>query len=83
MKKLIMLSSHEGSRDGNHVQWYLEGQTYEVTESLAAIFLKEGWAEEVGELKADPLPALETPKAEVAAAPAQKHEYSSTPKRRR
>jgi hypothetical protein len=79
MKKLIMLSSHEGSRDGIHVQWYLVGRTYDVTESLAAIFLKEGWAKDTD--AADPLPVLEAPKAEIA--PAHKQEYSAKKGRNR
>jgi hypothetical protein len=43
-KKLTMLSSHEGSPDGVRHCWYVEGRTYEVSESLAKIFLREGWA---------------------------------------
>ena len=81
-KTLIMLSSHEGSPDGRRVQWYLAGQTYEVTESLAAIFLKEGWAEETEHHGATcpscgrELPQAEMPKAEASAAPGHKAEYS-------
>lgn len=63
-----MLSSRQGSPDGRRVQWYIEGRTYEVTESLAAIFLKEGWAQDAD------LPRLEQSKAEMAAA--HKQEYS-------
>jgi len=80
-----MLSSHEGSRDGNHVQWYLEGHTYEIPLSLAAIFLKEGWAEEIdlpmAEAPTVELPAASQPKAEVLYA--HKREYSNKPKRNR
>lgn len=76
LRKLIMLSSHPGSPDGRRVQWYIEGKTYEFTESLAAIFLKEGWAaEDPAELPAAELPAAETPKAELS--PARKQEYAA------
>jgi hypothetical protein len=79
-KKLLMLSSREGSPDGHIVRWYLAGKTYDVSEYLAAIFLKEGWAEEVKDV-----PEIETPKAELAAvsAPGHKQEYSTASKRRR
>jgi hypothetical protein len=68
LKKITMLSSREGSPDGRRVQWYLEGKTYETTEYLALIFLKEGWAEDAE------LPKIETPKAEVATE--HKREYA-------
>lgn len=72
LRKLTMLSSRSGSPDGRRVRWYIEGKTYEVTESLAAIFLKEGWAVDAERAPAD------LPKAEQAAvemAPAGKKEY--------
>lgn len=79
MTKLLMLSSREGSSDGLHVQWYLEGRTYDVSDSLAAIFLKEGWAKPVGCLAQlghiFDLPQAEASTVEVA--PAHKQEYSA------
>lgn len=44
MRNLTMLSSHPCSLDGRAVQWFMEGQSYEVSDYLAAILLKEGWA---------------------------------------
>ena len=79
-KKLLMLSSQSGSPDGRRVQWYLAGKTYDVPESLAQIFLKEGWARDP-----DALPAIEAPKVELAAvaAPGHKQEYSAKKGHRR
>lgn len=70
-----MLSSHEGSPDGIRVQWYLAGETYEVSESLSAIFLKEGWAKDAD------LPMAEASAVELA--PAHKQEYAPAPQRRK
>jgi hypothetical protein len=82
-KKLTMLSSHEGSPDGRRVQWYLAGQTYDVSESLSAIFLKEKWAVDADSFEG--LPVAEAPKAELAAAaaPGHKQEYSDKKHRRK
>ena len=63
-KRLLMLSSHMGSRDGIHTAMYEEGQEYDLSLYLAAIFLKEEWAREVA---ADAVP-LETPKQEYSTA---------------
>lgn len=66
--------------------WFVEGHTYDVSESLSAIFLKEGWAVEVGcmaemaiSARMDVLPAAESAKAEVP--PAHKQEYSAKKRR--
>jgi hypothetical protein len=75
MPQLIMLSSREGSPDGIRTQWYLEGKTYDITPSLAAIFLKEGWA-----CDPDALPAAEAVKPRIE--PTPKAEYSSQKKKR-
>jgi hypothetical protein len=42
--KIKMKHTRYGSADGVRVDEYKKGDTYEVRESLAAIFLKEGWA---------------------------------------
>ena len=42
--KLKIKRTCYGSPDGLRVDEYKAGETYEVRESLAAIFLKEGWA---------------------------------------
>ncbi|NIQ97539.1 MAG: hypothetical protein GWN87_27710 [Desulfuromonadales bacterium] len=46
-----MKSTRYGSADGVRVDEYKKGETYDVRASLAAIFLKEGWA-----VKADKTP---------------------------
>lgn len=68
-----MLSSHQGSVDGRRVQWYLAGETYEVSESLAAIFIKEGWAEDDDTEEDDDATAAE-PNVEVNRVSAPKAE---------
>ncbi|MDH5762730.1 MAG: hypothetical protein OEZ51_07105 [Nitrospinota bacterium] len=45
--KLKMKSTRYGSADGVQIDEYKKGETYEVRDSLAAIFLKEGWAVKV------------------------------------
>lgn len=42
--KLKMKRTSYGSPDGVLVEEYKKGETYEVRDSLATIFLKEGWA---------------------------------------
>lgn len=42
--KIKMNSTRYGSADGVHVDEYKKGETYDVRETLADIFLKEGWA---------------------------------------
>jgi hypothetical protein len=45
--KLKMKHTRYGSSDGIRVDEYKKGETYDVRESLASIFLKEGWAVKV------------------------------------
>ena len=47
--KLIMLETKEGSPDGTVVNRYQKDQTYDVADSLAEAFVKEGWAKQVKE----------------------------------
>ena len=42
--KIKMKSTRYGSADGMRVEEYKKGETYNVCETLAAIFLEEGWA---------------------------------------
>jgi len=42
--KIKMKRTRYGSADGMRVDEYRQGETYDVRESLADIFLKEGWA---------------------------------------
>ncbi len=42
--KLKMNRTRYGSPDGVQVEEYKKGETYDVRETLAAIFLKERWA---------------------------------------
>lgn len=48
--KVRMLQNHTGSPDGIQVLDYQAGQKYDLPESLAGVFLREGWAEEDKEL---------------------------------
>ena len=45
--KLKMNRTSYGSPDGVRVEEYKKGETYDVRETLATIFLKEGWAVKV------------------------------------
>ena len=45
--KVKMKSTRYGSADGVRVDEYKKGETYDVRETLASIFLKEGWAVKV------------------------------------
>jgi len=42
-----MKSTRYGSADGMRVDEYQKGEIYDVRETLASIFLKEGWAVKV------------------------------------
>ena len=42
--RIKMKSTRYGSADGVQVDEYKKGEIYELRETLAAIFLKEGWA---------------------------------------
>jgi len=46
--KIKMKATRYGSADGMRVDEYKKGEIYDVRESLATIFLKEGWAVKVG-----------------------------------
>jgi hypothetical protein len=45
--KIKMKHTRYGSADGMRVDEYKKSETYDVRESLAVIFLKEGWAVKV------------------------------------
>ena len=45
--RIKMKRTSYGSPDGVQVEEYKKGETYNVRETLAAIFLKEGWAVKV------------------------------------
>jgi hypothetical protein len=49
--KIKMKHTRYGSPDGVRVDEYKKGETYDIRETLATIFLKEGWA-----VKVDPAP---------------------------
>ena len=51
MKKFHVIKSFKGSPNGWDIVEYEAGNEYELTESLAAAALSEGWAEEIGEEK--------------------------------
>jgi hypothetical protein len=59
--KVRMLTTKLGSPNGLEVREYEAGQKYDMPESLAEIFLSQGWAEEdkelVPEIKAEAPPA--------------------------
>lgn len=44
MKKLVFKVNCQGSQDGIHVQSFKNGQTYEICDALAEVFLYEGMA---------------------------------------
>lgn len=46
MAKVRMLTTKAGSPDGIQVFDYRAGQKYDLPESLAVVFLRDGWAEE-------------------------------------
>lgn len=48
--KLKMKRTSYGSPDGVLVEEYKKGETYEVRQSLATIFLQEGWAVKVAKV---------------------------------
>lgn len=46
MKKTIkMTETQKGSPNGREVHTYQKGEVYEIEESLAEVFLKNGWAQ--------------------------------------
>ena len=64
--RIRMLQTTRGSPDGIQVFEYRAGGKYDLPESLAAVFLREGFAEEDKEL------VLETKEEPRAEAPARK-----------
>jgi hypothetical protein len=44
-ERLAMLSTRRGSPDGIQIDTYRAGQVYDLPSDLAAVFLREGWAE--------------------------------------
>lgn len=63
--KVRMLQTQRGSPDGVHVHVYEQGQTYDLPESLAVVFLRQQWAEEV--MEEQPEPAATHPEADAEA----------------
>jgi hypothetical protein len=63
--QLVMLRTARGSPDGAQVLTYEADREYEVPDSLARVFLAEGWARRADEeaAVAEP-PAVEPPVAE-------------------
>lgn len=59
-----MFVSKVGSVDGLSTTFYEAGKKYDIPESLAEVFLREGWAEEdkelVPEIKSGPLAPPQT-----------------------
>lgn len=45
--KIKILKTMDGSPDGSHVLTYKEGETYDVPEGLAKVFLREKWGKAV------------------------------------
>ena len=68
MVKVRMLTTKAGSPDGIQVLDYQAGQKYDLPESLAVVFLRDGWAEEDKELAPPETKNAETLKAEAKAA---------------
>ncbi len=52
--RVRMLSTHQGASDGFTVQVHTEGFEYTVSESLAHVYIGEGWA-----VEAEALPAVD------------------------
>lgn len=42
--KITMLEKRGGSQDGIHVQYFERGETYEVTDTFADMFVRNKWA---------------------------------------
>ena len=68
-----MMKTSPGSTDGIHVIAYQQGETYELPDFLAKVFVNEGLAEYVSRRGQ---PAPEPAKKMVAAAPENKEEKS-------
>ncbi len=68
MAKVRMLKTKAGSPDGIQVFDYQAGQKYDLPESLAVVFLRDGWAEEDKESAPAETKDVETLKAEAKAA---------------
>jgi len=66
--KVRMLSAHQGSPDGIEIREYEAGRKYDLSPSLAEIFLGAGWAEEDKELVPPETKDTGTLKAEAKAA---------------
>lgn len=73
--KLKMKRTSYGSPDGVQVEEYKKGETYDVRETLAVIFLQEGWA-----VKADKSPRK---KKDQGAAPENKSVKPKTKRTRK
>ena len=47
MKQVTMKETRPGSRDGTETDEFLKDETYTLPDSLADVFIAEGWAKEV------------------------------------
>lgn len=47
--KITMLGTHRGTEDGFTVRRFLKGETYDITHSLAVVFIRLGWARKAEE----------------------------------
>lgn len=65
-----MLSTRRGSPDGIEIREYEAGRKYDLSPSLAGIFLGAGWAEEDKESAPEETKDAEMSKAEAKAAKA-------------
>jgi len=68
--KVRMLSTRRGSPDGIEIREYEAGRKYDLSPSLAEIFLGAGWAEEDKESAPPETKDVRTLKAEAKAAKA-------------
>lgn len=59
-KNIIMKKTQQGSENGIAVNTYEAGTSYNMEESLASVFIDQGWAVEAEETPADPPDADET-----------------------
>lgn len=94
--KIRMLSTQRGAEDGVAVQTYEAGSEYDLGHSagardLAAVFLREGWAEQQEaphaaralEPEATPVPLAAAEAREAAAAPPRAEDARPGSRRRR
>ena len=67
---IIMLSTQRGSPDGIRDYWYVEGREYPtedipLSDSLRAVFIREGWAASSDEFGDPASPEMEGPDTKI------------------